>query len=350
MFHRFRNRTLSWILGVLAIGRLVSAGEPLTLDNVVAPAPNDHDEPLAAAFSRDAAVEFLDAAALDWTKERKCFTCHTNYAYLMARPLVAHQVRAHDDVRAALEDMVVTRWPEDGPRWDAEVVMTAVTLAINDSLTTGKLHSTTRTALERMWTVQQPDGGFDWLKCQWPPMESDDHYGATIALIGVGAAPENYAQTPEAQQGVARLRQYLQNNAPPTLHHAAMVLWAGTYFADLVPAETRAATIEQLRSLQKPDGGWGLATLGEWQRGDDLQQDLSNSDGYATGFVIYVLRRAGISAEDPQISRGVEWLKSHQRQSGRWFTRSLFKDNKHFISHAGTAFAMMALAECGQLK
>lgn len=329
---------------------LLSAADPPPSKDDATPGANTPEEPLAKKFSRDSAVQFLDAAALDWTHERKCFTCHTNYAYLMARPLVSHQVPAHRDVRAALEEMVVTSWPEDGPRWDAEVVMTAATLAVNDSLTSGKLHATTRTALERMWTVQKPDGGFDWLKCEWPPMESDDHYGATIAMIGVGAAPEGYAKTPEAQSGIARLREYLQNTPPPTLHHAAMILWAGTYFPDLIPDATRAETITRLRDLQKGDGGWCLATLGDWKRGDDRKQDLENSDGYATGFVIYVLRRARIPADDPQIARGIAWLKANQRESGRWYTRSLFKDNKHFISHAGSAFALMALAECDQLQ
>ena len=54
-------------------------------------------------------------------------------------------------------------------------------------------------------------------------------------------------------------------------------------------------------------------------------------------------------ADDPRIEKAVVWLKQNQRQSGRWFTRSLNKDNHHFISHAGSAFALMALAECGQI-
>jgi hypothetical protein len=42
----------------------------------------------------------------------------------------------------------------------------------------------------------------------------------------------------------------------------------------------------------------------------------------------------------------VEWLKTHQRESGRWFTRSLNQDNMHDITHAGRAMAVMALAAC----
>ena len=48
---------------------------------------------------------------------------------------------------------------------------------------------------------------------------------------------------------------------------------------------------------------------------------------------------------DERMQRGVEWLKANQRESGRWIARSLYKDNKHYLSHAGSAFAVMALAD-----
>jgi squalene-hopene/tetraprenyl-beta-curcumene cyclase len=62
---------------------------------------------------------------------------------------------------------------------------------------------------------------------------------------------------------------------------------------------------------------------------------------------IYVLRRASTPADDPRIVRGLAWLKANQRESGHWYTRSLFKDNKHYLSHAGTAMAVMAITSCG---
>ena len=97
---------------------------------------------------------------------------------------------------------------------------------------------------------------------------------------------------------------------------------------------------------KKGDGGWALATLGDWKRGDELQQDTEHSDGYGTGFVLYALRGADVSPSDAVMRNGVKWLKSNQRESGRWYTRSLFKDNHHFISHAGTAMAVLALKSC----
>jgi squalene-hopene/tetraprenyl-beta-curcumene cyclase len=39
-------------------------------------------------------------------------------------------------------------------------------------------------------------------------------------------------------------------------------------------------------------------------------------------------------------------LTTHQRESGRWFTRSLSNDRHHYIANAGTAYAVMALTAC----
>jgi squalene-hopene/tetraprenyl-beta-curcumene cyclase len=329
----------------------LQAAEPITLESVVNPGPNRMDEPLAEGFSLASAHQFLDAAALSWQKERKCFTCHTNYAYLYARPVLSGlnsspAASPQQTVRDFAEQLVLERWPSQGPRWDAEVIATAAALAFQDAGTTGRLHPATRTALDRMWTLQQEDGGWNWLKCEWPPMESDDHYGVTLAALAVGVAPENYAQSPAAREGLAGLRRYLANHPPPTLHHRGMLLWAARYLPELLSDNEKREAIEQLKGLQRPDGGWGLATLGDWKRADGTPQDLESSDGYGTGFVVYVLRQGGVSAADPHIQRGLRWLEANQRASGRWYTRSLYKDNHHFLTHAGTAMAVMALEAC----
>jgi squalene-hopene/tetraprenyl-beta-curcumene cyclase len=333
-------------LGIALFTLKRAVGEELTLANSPAPAANTADEAKAEAFSLDQAVRFLDVASLNWTAERQCFTCHTNFSYLMARPTVDANVKAHQEVRAALETMVEDRWESAGPRWDAEVIMAAAVLAMNDAATTGRLHATTKKALDRMWTTQKEDGGFRWLTCGWPPMESDDHYGVTIALVGIGAAPDDYASTPEAKKGVEGLKKYLAANPAPTLHHEAMILWAASSMDDLLTKEEKQAINQRLLEKQRPDGGWALASLGNWKRADDKEQDTTTSDGYATGFLTYVLRQNGMPKEHEAIKRSIDWLKKNQRASGRWHTRSLNRDNKHFISHAGTAFAVLALKAC----
>ena len=317
--------------------------------------PNRADEPIRDEFSKRKAIEFLDNASLQWKEKRKCFTCHTNLAYLYARPAIIKHVEhdetlshppAHEQVRTHADELIRDRWPEKGPRWDTEVVAIAAALAYSDAKTNGTLAKFTRVALDRMWTLQREDGGWDWLKCGWPPMESDDHYGATVAAIATGVAPDNYRETNAAKAGLEKLKSYLANNPPPTLHHKAMLLWSARYQPELITEQNKQETVRELLELQRSDGGWATASLGDWERGDGKEQDTTTSDGYGTGFVVFVLRQADVPKSEESIQKGIRWLKSNQRQSGRWFARSLYKDNKHYLTHAGSAFAVMALDAC----
>ena len=154
------------------------------------------------------------------------------------------------EVRKFFEDRVAGWDTKDGkPRWDTEVVATAVALAVNDAQTSGKLHPLTRQALDRMWTLQQANGAWNWLKCDWPPMEHDDYFGATYAAVGIGTAPEGYAKADSAQEGLAKLRKYLKDTPPPDLHHKTMLLWASTKLDGLLSPAERDATVKELLAL-----------------------------------------------------------------------------------------------------
>lgn len=312
--------------------------------------PNKADEPLAKEYSATRAGAFLDHVGAKWTTDRKCATCHTNVPMLWAKPALKAPTDAEKSVRTFLENRV-RHWDRgekgDKPRWDTEVLVTAVTLAMHDAQTTGKLHETTRTALDRMWTVQKPNGAWDWLKCNWPPQEHDDAFGAVFVAVGLANAPGDYAKSDKAQAGLAKLRGYFAKNPPPNAHHRAWLLWASARLDGLMTADDRKKTIQELRDLQKADGGWSLPSLGAWQGYDGRDNDTkAASDGYGTGLIVLVLREAGIAKDDPAIVRGVKWLKANQRVSGRWWTRSLNTDKAHYIANAGSAYALMALSRC----
>ncbi len=82
---------------------------------------------------------------------------------------------------------------------------------------------------------------------------------------------------------------------------------------------------------------------------DGVYKSSLASDGYATGFVIFVASQAGLPASDARLQQGLKWLKSNQRASGRWFTPSQASHTQHLISNAGTAYAVLALFACGEV-
>jgi squalene-hopene/tetraprenyl-beta-curcumene cyclase len=324
---------------------LLASAAPAYAADVVKPAPTKSTEPLAKELSLENAAKYLDGVGVSWTRERKCITCHTNMPYLTARPLLKGD-EGWKEVRAYLE-ADVAKWSDGGkPRGDAYVVATAFALAFNDAQQTGKLHATTKAALDRMWAGQRASGEWGWLKCDWPPLEHDDYYGATLAALAVGYAPGDYAKTDAAKAGVEKLTAYFKTTPPPDLHHAAMLLWASTKLDGLMTAGERKKAVEALKAKQHADGGWSLPSLGSYKRRDEKKtpnDPNAASDGYGTGYVTYVLLQAGVKPTDEVIVSGVKWLKANQRASGRWYTRSLNTDGAHYIANAGTAFCVLAL-------
>lgn len=311
-------------------------------------------DPVAKKWSPAKGVAYLDRVSMSWLRQNKCASCHTSYPHLMAGSAMKTRSAEVGRMRKFLEDRVAN-WdsgkeddrPVEGTEGISEVVATASTLAFDDSHTTGKLHPLTRKALDRMWTLQMANGAWDWNKHRLPPTEYDDWFGAVYAALGTGLAPEGYARTAGARKGLDRLRGYFQKNPAPNLHHKAWLLWASLKVDGLMGKADRATTIKALLALQRADGGWNLPSLGDWKRLDGSPNDKdARSDGYATGLVTYILRQAGTPASDPAIQKSIAWLKANQRESGKWFTRSVNADRAHYISNAGTAFCLMALQAC----
>jgi squalene-hopene/tetraprenyl-beta-curcumene cyclase len=137
------------------------------------------------------------------------------------------------------------------------------------------------------------------------------------------------------------------------------LLWTASEFRGLLDVRKTQELIDMVFAHQQLDGGWSIRTFAlpeEWGKGnraEKLRAELEfadpPSDGHMIGLAIIALRKAGIPASDPRIQRGVSWLLSNQRASGRWWTRSLNRDGWQFISYSGTAYPLLALALCDAL-
>src|SRR5262249_13869094 len=145
------------------------------------------------------------------------------------------------------------------------------------------------------------------------------------------------------------------------------VLLASTRLSGLLTRAQREALVAEIEKRQQADGGWSLETLGAWRwsktdepflaPGKRDSALLEKSDGYATGLVVYTLRKAGLPIEKPVVGKGLQWLRAAQREVvvGQqswvaWRAYSLNFDREHggdkgepwrrmFMSDVAAAFA-----------
>ena len=329
----------------------------ITLENApkagpIIPAPN-----LNPKFSPVSAARYLDIASLNWQRDKNCATCHTNMAYLMARPALEEVTPSSGEVRNFYEQYIEQRWAGSGNKpkiGDYRTVVLAVGLVLNDTASGQNLSAVAQHALDLMWSTQREDGSWKWAKCGWAPMEIDDHYGVTLAAIAAGSAPGLDAESPLAKQGLHRIRGYLKSEPAPSLHHRIMMLWASQYLDGILSQPQQESILEELTKSQRPDGGWSTAQLlsdwKEFKRKDQRQPDLVNSDAYATGLALVVLRGSGYQGDDPRIVSALTWIETHQDEDGKWFTASPSKDSKQYFTNIGTAFAVLGLDAYGRIE
>lgn len=355
--------------------------------------PNRAD---GSMWNREAAARYLDQRMDTWFEKGEklqtgpaqttCVSCHTVIPYALARPALrrAMQVNERTPQETRLVDETARRVhasdrkqllyeSDEGQSNGTEAVLHALILAAADAAqTVGERSDTTRRAFARMWQTQRADGAWDWLDVGLEPFESIDspYLGAAFAALAVGLAPAP-STAPEARR-VARLQAYLrENHAGQNLHNRIWSWLASTKLPQLLSPSEAEALVGELQRRQGQDGGWSLNGLDGWRwnrtaapfqsPGQRDQELAAQSDGYATGLIVYTLRQAGLPAGHATIARGRQWLIAHQRpiRVGEqewlaWRAYSLNYDREHggargapwqrlFMSDAATAFATLGL-------
>jgi squalene-hopene/tetraprenyl-beta-curcumene cyclase len=332
-----------------------------------------------ASWDAGRAAAYLDQRTTWWMRGMgaidhgtACVSCHTALPYALARSALNARLGepSPSPVQRQLLDSVTKRvrlWQEVQPFLNAptesrgtEAVLNALVLVTYD-MQSGTLSSDTRQALDTMWARQlrtgETAGAWPWFgdgRGGYEPWEGQSslYWGATLAAAAVGTAPGGYRYTPGIQDNLRLLKSYLRRGwqKQPLLNQVGL-LWAATKLPGVLTFKERASIIDAVCAKQRPDGGWSTSSLmsATWKRGDGTPLE-TQSDGYGTGVVTFVLEQAGVLRTRAELKRALLWLARNQdRSTGAWPASSVNKqrdpasDVGKFMSDAATAYSVLAL-------
>lgn len=333
------------------------------------------DEPKVEKFGPEtirAAVKYLNDGSLTWVREKSCVACHSTGVYLAERPVLASLL---GPPAAEVRDQFVKSMPADvgkpeirnGAKYygaSIQAVWRALGLATWDKYLTGKLSEPTDKALRQVVDCMADEGFIMTITQVEIPYITTDFELTMQAARAMATAPGWLASVKDEAtlKRIETMKKYLREHRPINDYERAVKLQLATYMPDLVSKAEREEAIAMLRKQQKSDGGWStrnMSDLMKWHvkmdqkvvdmiRGEPDAADPA-SDPYMTAFAIVLMREAGVPAEDPQIRKGIDWLKANQRVTGRWWMKSLYRDTVHYSTYISTAVALRALALCGEI-
>ncbi len=327
--------------GIVALAMCLVAGVVVSCSHSTPKVSNSWDPKTAAAY-----LDYREAWWMGWQGAARdhgtfCVSCHTALTYALARPALRTALAEQGpsvNERALIENVTkrVRLWRDTGPYYGdqgydhktaesrgTESVLNALILANHDAQL-GTLSDDTRAAFDNMWALQQTTGdnrgSWPWLQFDQEPWEANDsgYYGAALAAMAVGTAPESYKSTPEIQNNLKLLREYLnRESTAQSPFNRVFLLWASAKLPGLLQPEQQKAIVNEVLSKQQSDGGWRLASLtwrwkgwslrglvNMWIREDGTPME-GKSDGVATGLITLVLEEVGVSRDNAQLKHGL---------------------------------------------
>ncbi len=333
------------------------------------------DEPKVKEFGPEsvrAARKYLDDGAHHWVREKSCVACHSTGVYMAERPALTPLLgKPSEEVLADFIESVPTKNSKpqmrNGMKYfggSIQSVWRSLGLANWDKHVTGKLSEHTDKSLRHTLHCLADEGLIMTFKQVEIPYITTDYQLTVQAAKAMVTAPGwlESVKDEDSLERIQRMKNWLKNHEPVSDFERAIQLQLSLDMPDVVPPSKRKAAINMLWRQQQPDGGWStrrMSDLMKWHVQMDpevltmikAEPDAASpaSDPYMTAWAIVLLRDAGIGKGDPRIQKGIRWLKENQRESGRWWMKSLYRDTYHYITYISTAVALHALASCDEL-
>jgi hypothetical protein len=309
-----RTFSLAGVLLGLCLSSPALAGEPASTSRATTPQVHQ---------AVDRAIKYLQAESAAWLNTRKCAACHhvplplwalgeaQRQGYAIDKKFVADTVESLLGSKDKLMSSKIFPNPADRPDprpqgrgLNMGLPMLAVAARSLSSLTDGQKQGL-KLITGEIVKKQQPDGSWEFFATlRRPPINESQTTDAAWIILALQG--ETGPDAPPSQRAaLAKAIAWLDAAKPSHLHQDKVLkLLLGVRSGK--PRKTLQTTIDELLALQRADGGWNQTVPG-W-----------HSDAFATGQTLYVLALAGLTAERPEIQRGIDFLVATQKPDGTW--------------------------------
>jgi hypothetical protein len=272
----------------------------------------------------DRAIGYLRTESAAWLNTRKCAACHhaamplwalneaDKMGYAIDKKFAADTLEATLGSRDKMIASKLVPGPKDPPDprplgrgLNMGLVFISVAGQSSPTLSQGQKQSL-KSITEETLKKQVKDGSWEFFLSRPPINETQltDITWIVMALQGQTGPEAPLTQ----RQALAKANAWLSGAKLPETYQSKVLKLLLALRAGKPHIEQQSG-IDELLSLQQPDGGW-------------RQLPEVKSDAFATGQTLYVLSLAGYTAVRPEIKRAIAFLIATQKPDGSWPMKS----------------------------
>ena len=276
-------------------------------------------------------LEWLQSSAVEWQREHRCFGCHVQAHALMGMRVARdNRYEVNPDSWTELADFTRQAQRRDGTWHDRSPLAStqyAAMALVHAGPPEGEPEDAALLRAVEWLDEHQLDSGELPIDAHEPPIDQGSLMTTTHGVFAFRAVSGLLTER-RWRRAAERGADWIRAEEPETTQDRVMQLLAFGRESDAGRLAQRRT--DELLSAQREDGSWTES------------QQLDEGNAYATGQVLYGLKRSGGRVTSPPFSRGVRFLMEDQRISGEW--PSANTGSRRPSDFAPTMWAVIGLA------
>lgn len=278
-------------------------------------------------------IPYIEKQGTNWIETKECVSCHrVNTMVWSLREAGKHGFDVSDELGQWQDWAIESSLSENdegvivGTRNQEGVAQLILSLGNEPASAESR-----QNLMELLKEGQQPSGSWK-PDGQLPTQKRPKPETEAVSTMWIASAFLDSATDKQPAPIVDRAIEYITQSKPgkSTEWYTVRLLLA----VQQGDENSRDRLIQDLRSQQREDGGWG------WIVGD-------TSDALGTGMAMHALRSAGVSRSDQSITRAQSFLIDTQGDDGSWKVRGTKANTRDHVeetaSYWGTTWAVLGL-------